>query len=84
MNDMTVKSPWSRTIQSRFKAFRHQAFAQILDRLHATVVRLGNPAIGPCWTIGIRLEENLGTTHLLRRPLEFLDDLLAERPLFIR
>jgi hypothetical protein len=71
-------------LQSQLKAFRHQAFAQILDRLHATVERFRNPTVSPSWSIGVCLEQNLRTTNLLRRPLEFFDDLLTDRTLFVR
>ena len=70
--------------QSQFKAFRDQAFAEILDRLHAAVEGLGDLDIRPSRPIGIRLEQDLSTTKLLRRSLELLDDLLTDTTLFIR
>jgi hypothetical protein len=53
-------------LQSQFESFRNQAFAKILDRLHAAVERIGNPDICPSWPISIRLEQNLSATKLLR------------------
>src|SRR5712691_7103931 len=53
-------------LQSPFKAFRNQAFAEILDRLLAAVESIGHPDIWPSWPIGIRLEQNLSATKLLR------------------
>jgi hypothetical protein len=38
----------------------------MLDRLRAAVERLGNPDIWPSWPIGIRLEQHLSATKLLR------------------
>jgi hypothetical protein len=53
-------------LQRPCKTFCSQAFAEILDRLRAAVERLGNPDIWPSWPIGIRLEQHLSATKLLR------------------
>ena len=71
-------------VQSQRKAFGDQAFAEILDRLHAAVEGLGNLDIRPPGSIGICLEQDLSTTKLLRRSLESLDDPLTDSPLFLR
>src|SRR5580698_8436373 len=71
-------------LQCQVKAFRDQAFADILDRLDAAIESLGNLDVRPTRTIGIRLEQDLGTTKLLRRSLEVLDDILTNHTLFSR
>jgi hypothetical protein len=71
-------------LQSELEAFGHQTLAQTLDRLHATIERLGNPDVGPRRSVSIRLKEDLSPTNLLRRSFEFLDNFLANATLFIR
>src|SRR3977135_3613249 len=66
------------------KAFGGQAFAEMLDRLHAAVEGLGNLDIWPPGPLGICLAQDLSTTKLLRRSLESLDDPLTDHPLFLR
>ena len=53
-------------LQGRFKAFRDQAFADVLDRLGAAVECLCNPVVRPSRPIGIHLEQDLSTAELLR------------------
>jgi hypothetical protein len=71
-------------VQSELKAFGGQAFAELLDRLHAAVEGLGNFDSRPPCPIGICLEQDLSTTKLLRRSRESLDDPLTDTPLFLR
>ena len=53
-------------VQSQLEAFSSQAFAEILDGLHATVEGLGNFGIRPSRPGDICLEQDLSTTELLR------------------
>jgi hypothetical protein len=71
-------------LQSQFKAFGDQAFAETLDRLHAAVESLGDLDVWPRGPIGIRLEQDLSTAKLLRRTFEILDDFLTTATLFVR
>src|SRR5262249_43848927 len=71
-------------LQSQLEAFGDQTFADILDRLHPAVKGGGNLHVRPVGSIGIRLEQDLSATKLLRRSLEILDDLLTDATLFLR
>ena len=71
-------------VQSQRKAFGDQAFAEMLDRVHAAVEGLGNLDIRPPGPLGICLEQALRATKLLRRSLEMFDDPLTDHPLFLR
>src|SRR5262249_52519296 len=71
-------------LQGQGKTFRHQAFSEILEGLHAAVKRLSNPHVWPCWPIGVSFEQHLRTTKFLRGALEMLDDLLTPTTLVIR
>ena len=53
-------------VQCQCKAFSDETFADMLDRLHPAVERLGDLDIQPSWPIGIRLEQDLSTAKLLR------------------
>src|SRR5262249_51075953 len=46
--------------------------------------RLGDLVLRPRGSIGVRLEQDLGTAKLLRRPLEILDDVLTAGTLFVQ
>ena len=56
----------------------------LLNSLHATRERFGNPLVGPVRTIGIRLEQHLSTADLLTGSLELPDDMLKLKPFLIR
>ena len=71
-------------VQSQLKAFGSQAFAEILDGLHAALEGLGNLCIRPSRPGDICLEQDLSTTKRRRRSLEILEDRLTDTPLFIR
>ena len=70
-------------VQCEVKPFRDETFADILDRLHPAVERLGDLDVQPSRPISIRLEQDLRTAKLLRRSREFLDNLLTDATLFI-
>jgi hypothetical protein len=70
-------------VQSQFEAFNNQTFAEILDRLHAAE-SLRDLDVRPSRPIGIRLQQNLSTTKLLRGSFEILDNPLTDNALFIR
>ena len=53
-------------VESQLKALGGQAFAEILDRLHTTVVGLGDLDIRPFRSVSVRLEQDLSTTKFLR------------------
>jgi len=71
-------------VQSQRKAFGDQAFAEMLDRVHAAVAGFGHLDIRPPGPLGICLAQDLSTTQLLRRSLESLDDPLTDHPLCLR
>ncbi len=70
--------------QCQFKALGDQPLAEILDRLHAAVECFSDLGIWPPRPIDIRLEQDLSTASLLRRPLELLHDFLTDATLFLR
>ena len=53
-------------VESQLKAFGDESFTEALDRLHTTIECLGDLGVSPARPVGIRLEQNLGTTKLLR------------------
>jgi len=70
-------------MQGEVKPFRDETFADMLDRLHPAVERLGDLDVQPSRPISIRLEQDLRTAKLLRRSRELLDNLLTDATLFI-
>jgi hypothetical protein len=61
-----------------------QPLSQPLDRSCPTRERLSDAFVGPIRTVGVGLQQNLGTSNLLARALEFLDNALQITPLLIR
>jgi hypothetical protein len=53
-------------VQGPCNAFRDETCADMRDRLHPAVERLGDLAIQPSWPRGIRLEQDWSTAQLRR------------------
>jgi hypothetical protein len=59
-------------IERLLKPAFHQMLADVLHRLGAAAKRLGDSPIGPIWTIGIGLEQNLRPPNLLAGSAQLL------------
>ena len=71
-------------MQRGLAAFGHETLAHIFDGLRTTVERVGDLHIGPVRAIRIRLEQHVGTQHLLRRNPSLLDQIVQHFSLSIR
>ncbi|HUY32782.1 MAG TPA: hypothetical protein VMV69_08365, partial [Pirellulales bacterium] len=71
-------------IERLVKTTLNQPLSEPLDRSRPTRERLGNTFVSPIRSIGVGLQQNLGTPNLLTRPLQFLDYAAKLAPLLIR
>jgi hypothetical protein len=52
-------------IERDLEPLGHEAFPNVFHGFRATVEGIGDLGVGPVRSVGIRLDQNLGTTHLL-------------------
>jgi len=71
-------------MQRDLETFGHETLANVFDSLRATVECVGDLRIGPVWAIRIRLEQYVGSQHLLRRYPSLLDQTVQHLSLSIR
>jgi hypothetical protein len=71
-------------MQRGLEACGHETLANVFDGVRTTVERVGNLRIGPVRAIRIRLEQRVGTQHLLGRNPSLLDQIVQHFSLSIR
>lgn len=57
-------------IKSESESFRHKPLSNILNCLGTATEGLGNPGVSPSRAIGIGLQKDLSSSHLLGRTFE--------------
>jgi hypothetical protein len=71
-------------VKRLLKTALDQPLAEPLDRSRPTRKCLGDALVGPIRSVGVGIEQNLGTANFLCRSLQFLDNALKLIPFLIR
>ena len=83
VEDLTTHPLLESAVERGLEPFCHQAFANVFHRFRAAVEGVGDLGVDPVGAVRIRLEQHLGTTHLLRRHMALLGKTVQNIPLRI-